>query len=31
MIQWKEEFSVHNKTIDNQHKALFDLAKKLIL
>ncbi|AJC86611.1 bacteriohemerythrin [Campylobacter sp. RM16704] len=29
MLSWKEEYSVHNKTIDEQHKALFEIAKKI--
>ncbi|AJC86314.1 hemerythrin-like metal-binding domain protein [Campylobacter sp. RM16704] len=28
MIKWANEYSVHNKTIDDQHKALFEIAKK---
>ncbi|MCV3440284.1 hemerythrin domain-containing protein [Campylobacter lari] len=31
MIKWAKEYSVHNKTIDEQHKALFDIAKKAYL
>ncbi|TXE84501.1 bacteriohemerythrin [Campylobacter peloridis] len=31
MIKWMDDYSVHNKTIDDQHKALFDIAKKAYL
>ncbi|EAK0436216.1 bacteriohemerythrin [Campylobacter lari] len=31
MIKWSKEYSVHNKTIDEQHKVLFDIAKKAYL
>ncbi|MCV3388280.1 hemerythrin family protein [Campylobacter sp. IFREMER_LSEM_CL2256] len=31
MIKWAKEYSVHNKIIDEQHKALFDIAKKAYL
>lgn len=31
MIKWAKEYSVHNKIIDDQHKVLFDIAKKAYL
>ncbi|MCV3552106.1 hemerythrin family protein [Campylobacter sp. CNRCH_2013_0855] len=31
MIKWAKEYSVHNKIIDEQHKVLFDIAKKAYL
>ncbi|WP_139454111.1 bacteriohemerythrin [Campylobacter armoricus] len=31
MIKWANEYSVHNKIIDDQHKALFEIAKKAYL
>lgn len=29
-IKWKESYSVGNKTLDNQHRHLFELTEKLI-
>ncbi len=28
-LQWNESYSVHNKTIDSQHKVLFEIFNKL--
>ncbi len=28
LINWHDNYSIHNKTIDEQHKKLFELAKK---
>ncbi|MDE6885925.1 MAG: hypothetical protein K2P17_02645 [Helicobacteraceae bacterium] len=28
IFEWKDEYSIHNEHLDNQHKKLFEIAKR---